>query len=84
MASFVAEVSGPRNGDMNPVVEQHIRSRITAGVEDDRESELLVPNSGIKYSRDSDLVMRRLWGSKSTTLSLFAGLAGLALLTFWF
>lgn len=82
--SFVAEVSAPRNGDMNLVVEKHIRSRITVGGEDDRQSELLVPNPGNKYSPVSHLVMRRRWGSKSTMLSLFAGLAGLALLAFWF
>jgi TolB-like protein/DNA-binding winged helix-turn-helix (wHTH) protein/Flp pilus assembly protein TadD len=78
--SFVAEVSGPRKPDMNLVVEQHIRSRITVGVEDSDESELLIP----KYLPGSQLAMPHRWGSKSTMLLLFAGLAGLALLAFWF
>ena len=81
--SFVAEVSASRNGDMNLVVEQHIRSRITVGVEDDHESDL-EPNADIKFLPGSHLVMHRPWGSKSTMLSLFAVLAGLALLAFWF
>jgi TolB-like protein/DNA-binding winged helix-turn-helix (wHTH) protein/Flp pilus assembly protein TadD len=79
--SFVAEVSGPRKPDMNLVVEQHIRSRITVGVEDSDESELLIP----KYLPGSHLALPHRWGSKSTMLLLFAGLAGLALLLgFWF
>lgn len=78
--SFVAEVSGSRKPDMNLIVEKHIRSRITVGVEDSDESELLIP----KYLPGSHPAMHRWLGSKSAVLLLFAGFAGLVLLAFWF
>jgi TolB-like protein/DNA-binding winged helix-turn-helix (wHTH) protein/Flp pilus assembly protein TadD len=78
--SFVAEVSMPGNGDMNLIVEQHIRSRITLDV--GKEQENGIPREPIKYLPGVSVITGRRWASKSTVLSLAAILAGLASL--WF
>ena len=82
--SFVAEVTEPGNGDMDLIVEQHIRSRITVDVEDDHEEELLIPKEGVKYLPGRSDISNRRWGSKANLVSLSAVLVALVLLAVWF
>lgn len=82
--SFVAEVNTPHSGDMDLIVEEHIRSRITVDVDGEHETPLLSPKEEFKYLPSRVALGAGRWGSRSTIVSLAALLVGLTLFCVWF